>query len=53
MLLNGIQFWCECGRGRMRNISVAIVGDSKCGKTQLINRFMRGSFSEVMTHFYV
>ena len=28
-------------------ISVVAVGDSQCGKTQLINRFANGSFSEV------
>ena len=32
---------------RMSQVSVAVVGNSRCGKTQLINRFMSGTFTEV------
>ena len=32
---------------KMAAVSIVIVGDSKCGKTQLINRFANGCFSEV------
>ena len=32
---------------KIPEISVVIVGDSQCGKTQLINRFANKSFSKV------
>ena len=31
----------------MSGLSVVVVGDSKCGKTQLINRFANGAFDQV------
>ena len=31
----------------MSDISIAVVGDSKCGKTKLINKFAKDTFSEV------
>ena len=31
----------------MSEISIAVVGDSRCGKTMLIHKFAKGSFSEV------
>ena len=33
----------------MKDIAIAVVGDSRCGKTKLINKFAKGSFSEVST----
>ena len=35
----------------MSEISIVVVGDSQCGKTQLINRFANGCFSEVSWGF--
>ena len=32
---------------KIPEISIVIVGDSQCGKTQLINRFADKSFSKV------
>ena len=34
-------------------LSVVVVGDSGCGKTQLINRFANRKFSEVNTRCIV
>ena len=31
----------------MSGLSVVVVGDSQCGKTQLINRFANGAFDQV------
>ena len=31
----------------MSGLSVVVVGDSKCGKTQLINRFANGAVDQV------
>ena len=31
----------------MAEVSVVVVGDSQCGKTQLINRFAHSTFSQV------
>jgi hypothetical protein len=36
---------------KMAAVSVVVVGDSKCGKTQLMNRFSTGSFIEVRILF--
>ena len=33
-------------------ISVVVVGDYQCGKTQLINRFSKGEFSKVRDSLY-
>ena len=33
-------------------ISVVVVGDSQCGKTQLINRFSKKKFSQVRDSLY-
>ena len=35
----------------MSGVSVVVVGDSQCGKTQLINRFANGAFDQVNIHF--
>ena len=35
----------------MSGLSVVVVGDSKCGKTQLINRFANGAFDQVNPPF--
>ena len=32
---------------KMSGLSVVVVGDSKCGKTQLINRFANAAFDQV------
>ena len=32
-------------RDKMTTVTVVVVGDSKCGKTQLINKLANGSFS--------
>ena len=32
---------------KMTELSIVFVGDSRCGKTQLINRFHNGKFSKV------
>ena len=32
---------------KMSDISIVVVGDSQCGKTQLINQSADGCFSEV------
>ena len=32
---------------KLPEISIVVVGDSQCGKTQLMNRFTNGGFSEV------
>ena len=35
-------------------ISIVVVGDSHCGKTQLINKFQNFNFSKVrLFHFFV
>ena len=35
------------GSEAMAEVSVVVVGDSQCGKTQLINRFAHSTFSQV------
>ena len=37
---------------KMSPISVVVVGDYQCGKTQLINRFSKGEFSKVRDSLY-
>ena len=37
----------------MRQVSVAVVGNSRSGKTQLINRFTSGCFTEVIILFII
>ena len=32
---------------KMSGLSVVVVGDTECGKTQLINRFANGAFDQV------
>ena len=44
--------WSKVHCGMMSDISIAVVGDSKCGKTKLINRFAKGSFSEVSKQIF-
>ena len=36
----------------MSGVSVVVVGDSQCGKTQLINRFANGAFDQVNPCFW-
>ena len=37
---------------KIPEISAVVVGDSQCGKTQLINRFSRKKFSQVRHFLY-
>ena len=36
----------------MSGVSVVVVGDTKCGKTQLINRFANRTFDQVTIFLY-
>ena len=37
----------------MSGVSVVVVGDTMCGKTQLINRFANRTFDQVTTLLYL
>ena len=37
----------EMSENKKFEISIVVVGDSRCGKTQLINRFTNSKFSKV------
>ena len=49
-LLNSSIYLCaylKISGDKMSGLSVVVVGDSKCGKTQLINRFANAAFEQV------